>query len=64
MLPKQVKSPFHLESTVELPTSDTPIIESDNPITQLAQLLTSVYERLETEQEEQEQSWLKSQKWK
>jgi len=54
MLPKQVKSPFHLESTVELPTSDTPIIESDNPITQLAQFLTSVYERLESEQEEQE----------
>lgn len=55
MLQKQVTSPFHLESTVELPTSTTPNIESDNPIAQLAQLLTSVYERLETEQEEQEQ---------
>lgn len=56
MLPKQVAPPFHLESTVELPTSDTTKFESDNPITQLAQLLTSAYERLETEREEQEQS--------
>lgn len=56
MLPKQVTSPFHLESSVELPTSDTTNFESDNPIAQLAQLLTSVYERLESEREEQERS--------
>lgn len=54
MSQEQVKTPIHLDSP-ELSSSEPQSQSSDNPITQLAQLLTSVYERLESEQEEQEQ---------
>lgn len=55
MSQEQVTSPLHFESPLGLPSSDTSQNESSNPMTQLAQLLTSVYERLESGQEEQEQ---------
>jgi hypothetical protein len=54
MSQEQVTSPLHFESPSRLP-SDTTQKKSSNPISQLAQLLTSVYERLESEREEQEQ---------
>lgn len=53
MSQEQVKTPIHLDSPIELLSSQPQ--SSSNPITQLAQLLNSFYERIENERNTEEE---------
>lgn len=55
MSQEQVKTPIHLDSPIELLSSEPQSQSSNNPITQLAQLLNSFYERIENERNIEEE---------
>lgn len=55
MSQEQVKTPIHLDSPIEPSSSESQSQSSNNPITQLAQLLNSFYERIEEERNTEEE---------